>query len=101
MAHGNRLISRHTSGRPKLNQRVRGRGVLDFLALFRHRGPPRRARKPGNGGWQDTDLTALGGPISSAKSSPAKSSRARQRVRREEPVERAEVTDGYLAAHGL
>ncbi len=85
--------------------------MLDFLALFRHRGPPRRARKRGNGGWQDMDLTAPGGPMSSArgeaatsspaKSSPAKSSRSRQRVRREEPVARPEVTDGYLAAHGL
>jgi lipopolysaccharide export system ATP-binding protein len=84
--------------------------VFDILALFRHRGPPRRKRKTAaNGGWQDMDLDALGGtmaePRSSARSpargEQAQQSSARPRQRREEPAPRQEPVQGYLAAHGL
>jgi lipopolysaccharide export system ATP-binding protein len=99
--------------------------VFDILALFRrHRGPPRRKRQAGNGGWQDMDLDVLGGPVSSGpmpsgpkssgQMSQARSARApargeqqarqsagRPRQRHEEPAPRHEPVQGYLAAHGL
>src|SRR5262249_20270765 len=74
---------------------------------FRNSGPPRRKRKAANGGWQDMDLEALGGPMSQARPSarsPARGEQARQpanrqRQRREEPPRQGPV-QGYLAAHG-
>jgi lipopolysaccharide export system ATP-binding protein len=88
--------------------------VFNILALFRRRGPPRRKPKAGNGGWQDMDLDALGGPMPSSPASQARSSArapargeqakqspARPRQRREEPAPRQEPVQGYLAAHGL
>ena len=83
--------------------------MFDILALFRHRGPPRRKRNAANGGWQDMDLEALGGPMSQSRSSArapargeqAKQASARPRQRREEPPPRQEPVQGYLAAHGL
>ena len=82
--------------------------MFNILALFRNSGPPRRKRKAANGGWQDMDLEALGGPMSQARPSarsPARGEQARQpanrqRQRREEPP-RQEPVQGYLAAHGL
>jgi lipopolysaccharide export system ATP-binding protein len=88
--------------------------VFNILALFRRGGPPRRKPKAANGGWQDMDLEALNGSMtsgsitsgsmsqtrSSARGEQAKQSSARPRQRREEPV-RQEPVQGYLAAHGL
>src|SRR5262245_41433773 len=79
---------------------LRGKGVLDILALFRHRRPPRRPKKGGNGRWQD--VVALGGQMppvltkAAAKPAPAKPS-----PRREAPTTRREAGEGYLAAHSL
>jgi lipopolysaccharide export system ATP-binding protein len=75
--------------------------VLNILALFQHRRPPRRRRPAANGGWQDMDLTALGGPIPSARSKAAKLSPTKPRTRREPAGARQEAAQGYLAAHGL
>ena len=82
--------------------------MLDILALFRHRRPPRRKRKAANGGWQDLDLDALGGPMRDCRlGCPfARSRRIREAVHRdarapEEPASRQEPVQGYLAAHGL
>jgi lipopolysaccharide export system ATP-binding protein len=72
--------------------------VLNILALFRHRSPPRRARRRVNGGWQDADATSLDGSIPAARREAKKKPRAR-REEREEP--RQEASQGYLAAHNL
>jgi lipopolysaccharide export system ATP-binding protein len=71
--------------------------VLNILALFRHRRAPRPRRKPGNGGWQNIDLTSLGGsmPAPRAKKAPP----GRPRPQRQES--RPEASRGYLAAHKL
>jgi lipopolysaccharide export system ATP-binding protein len=71
--------------------------VLNILALFRHRRAPRPRRKPGNGGWQNIDLTSLGGamPAPRAKKAPP----GRPRPQREGP--RPDASRGYLAAHKL
>jgi lipopolysaccharide export system ATP-binding protein len=71
--------------------------VLNILALFRHRRAPRARRKAGNGGWQNIDLTSLGGsmPAPRAKKAPPSPSRPR----RDAP--RPEASRGYLAAHKL
>jgi lipopolysaccharide export system ATP-binding protein len=73
--------------------------VLNILALFRHRRAPRARRKAGNGGWQDIDLTSLGGPMPSARGK--KVAPARPRPRREPVASRQEAARGYLAAHSL
>jgi lipopolysaccharide export system ATP-binding protein len=72
--------------------------VLNILALFRHRRAPQPRRKAGNGGWQNIDLTSLGGPMPAprAKKAPPPS---RPRARRDAP--RPEASRGYLAAHSL
>src|SRR5215471_5001405 len=80
-----------------VNQGSEGRGVLNILALFRHRRPPRARRRAANGGWQDIDLTSLGGPIPAARAK--KAAPARPRPRRE--AGRQEPSRGYLAAHNL
>jgi lipopolysaccharide export system ATP-binding protein len=85
----------------QLTQGLRGRGVLNILALFRHRRRPRRSRKAPNGGWLDMDLASLERPMSSARGEAAKRSASRPRVRREEPARRQDPADLYLAAHGL
>jgi lipopolysaccharide export system ATP-binding protein len=77
-----------------------GRGVLNILALFRHRRAPRRTRKA-NGNWQSMDLTALGGPISSARGNTAKASPTKPRPRQDDAVSRQPAAEGYLAAHNL
>jgi lipopolysaccharide export system ATP-binding protein len=64
-----------------------GRRVLNLLALFRHRQPPRRRPKPGNGSWQD-------GGGSPPGSSPREAARPAASHRRREQA-------SYLAAHGL
>ena len=77
-----------------------GRGVLNILALFRHRRAPRRTRKP-NGSSQSMDLTALGGPISSARGTVAKASPTKPRPRQDAAASRQQGAQGYLAAHNL
>jgi lipopolysaccharide export system ATP-binding protein len=84
-----------------LNRGLRGRGVLNILALFRHRRPPRRRPEAGNGGWQDIGPTSLGGPVTSARAQAAKPSPSAQRRRREQPASGRDLHQGYLAAHGL
>jgi lipopolysaccharide export system ATP-binding protein len=78
--------------------------VLDLLALFRHRRAPRRARRAGNGGWQDVNVqdvnvTGLDEARPAARHEASRKPRAR-RVEREEPAQQ-EIPDSYLAAHGL
>jgi lipopolysaccharide export system ATP-binding protein len=79
--------------------------VLNILALFRYRRPPRRRPKPGNGSWQDIGLNSLGGPIASARAQAIRPAPAAPRRRREQPVSgrdvQRDVQQGYLAAHGL
>src|SRR5262249_1950743 len=83
------------------------RRVIDILALFRQRRPPRRKRPATNGGWADMDLDSLGGSIASAPAAHAEVARParRQRPRREDPapapVQEPELSQRYLAAHGL
>jgi lipopolysaccharide export system ATP-binding protein len=79
-----------------VNQGSEGRGVLNILALLRHRRPPRARRRAANGGWQDIDLTSLGGPMPARAK---KAAPARPRPRRE--AARQEPSRGYLAAHSL
>jgi len=74
--------------------------VLNILALFRHRRAPRRTRKP-NGSAQSMDLTALGGPISSARGIVAKASPTKPRPRQDAAASRKQGAQGYLAAHNL
>jgi lipopolysaccharide export system ATP-binding protein len=74
--------------------------VLNFLALFRHRRAPRQTRKA-NGSWQNMDLTALGGPISSARGNAAKASPTKPRPRQDAAAGRQQGVQGYLAAHNL
>src|SRR6266540_699118 len=73
------------------------RGVLNILALFRHRRAPRPRRKVGNDGWHDIDLTSLGGAIPAARAK--KAPPGRPRPRRDAP--RQEAPRAYLAAHNL
>jgi lipopolysaccharide export system ATP-binding protein len=74
--------------------------VLDILALFRHRRPPRRPKKGGNGRWQEA--VALGGQVPSVRSkAAAKPGPAKPRPRREAPAAKREGGEGYLAAHSL
>src|SRR5262249_48420546 len=75
----------------------KGGGVLNIFALFQNRRAPRPRRKAGNGGWQDTGLTSLGGPMPAARTKKAASSRPRggREAVRQEP------SRGYLAAHKL
>jgi lipopolysaccharide export system ATP-binding protein len=75
--------------------------VLNILALFRHRRPPRRRPQTGNGGWQDTDLTSLAAPTASVRAPAATPSATGPRRRREQPAGGRDVHQGYLAAHGL
>jgi lipopolysaccharide export system ATP-binding protein len=90
--------------------------VIDILALFRQRRPPRRKRPATNGGWADMDLDSLGGSIASAPAAhapaaPGEMARParRQRPRREDPApaprpapaQEPEPSQRYLAAHGL
>ena len=80
----------------------RGRGVLDILALFRHRRPPRRPPKTGNGRWQDVNPGSSGEAMPSARSKAApKPAAAKPRPRRQEPAARRDAPQGYLAAHSL
>ena len=74
--------------------------MLNILALFRHRRAPRRTRKA-NGNWQSMDLTALGGPIPSARGNTAKASPTKPRPRQDDAVSRQQAAQGYLAAHNL
>jgi lipopolysaccharide export system ATP-binding protein len=74
--------------------------VLDLLALFRHRRPPRRPKKAGNGRWQD--VVALGGQVPSVRGkAAAKPAPAKPSPRREAPTTRREAAEGYLVAHSL
>jgi len=76
--------------------------VFNILALFRHRSPPRRAPKAGNGRWQDTNLAPVNAPIPALRAKPTtKLSPTKPPARREEPAKRREVGQGYLAAHSL
>ena len=74
--------------------------MLNILALFRHRRAPRRTRKA-NGNWQSMDLTALGGPISSARGNTAKASPTKPRPRQDDAASRQQAAQGSLAAHNL
>jgi lipopolysaccharide export system ATP-binding protein len=82
-----------------LNRGLRGRGVLNILALFRHRRPPRprpkSGKETGNGGWPDID------PTTTVRGSAAKPSPTGPRKRREQPADGRDAHQGYLAAHGL
>ena len=75
--------------------------MRNILALFRHRRAPRRPRKAGNGGWQDIDLTSLGGPMPSVRGAAGAVLPTKVRLRGEQPARRESGADGYLAAHGL
>jgi lipopolysaccharide export system ATP-binding protein len=73
--------------------------VRNIFALFRHRGPPRAPRKA-NGGWQDIDLSSLGGAIPSARRV-SREVASKPRAKGERPAMRRTDADAYLAAHGL
>jgi lipopolysaccharide export system ATP-binding protein len=70
---------------------LRGRGVLDILALFRHRRAPRRGPRPGNGRWHED------APASRVKAT----SQGADRPRREQAASRQHPHHGYLAAHSI
>jgi lipopolysaccharide export system ATP-binding protein len=73
--------------------------VRNIFALFRHRRPPRAPRKA-NGGWQDIELSSLGGAIPSARRV-AREVASKPRAKDERPAMRRTDADAYLAAHGL
>jgi lipopolysaccharide export system ATP-binding protein len=76
--------------------------VRNLFALFRHRRAPRGPRKA-NGGWQDIDLSSLGGAIPGARPAhraPHEAS-TKSRPTGDRPATRPADADGYLAAHGL
>ncbi len=81
--------------------------MIDFLALFRSRRPPRRKRPAGAGGWQDantwqnSELESLGGAL--PRSAAARAPRSRRWFQRDEPArpQQQDPSQGYLAAHGL
>ena len=77
--------------------RLRGRGVFNFLALLRHRSPPRRKLPGGNGAWRDSMPSGPSGELASLRGQATKPSRGR----REQAVSAREAHHGYLAAHGL
>ncbi len=66
--------------------------MLNFLGLWRNRRPPpRRARRSGNGKWQEPG----------ARSAAPAETGAPVIRQRERPAARREPQQGYLAAHGL
>jgi lipopolysaccharide export system ATP-binding protein len=76
--------------------------VLDILALFRHRRPPRRHPKAGNGRWQEVNSGSPGGVVSSVRSKAVPTpGPAKPRPARPEPAGRRAAAQGYLAAHSL
>jgi len=79
------------------NRGLRGKGVIDILALLGYRRAPRRRRAAGNGRWQD--VAALDGPVASARGEAVKQSPAQSR--RPQPARRHDPAHAYLAAHGL
>jgi lipopolysaccharide export system ATP-binding protein len=84
-----------------LNQGLRGKGVRNLFALFRSHRRPRRTQKAGNGGWQDMNLPALGGAISSPRSEAMRLAAGKPRARRDDSGNRRDGSHAYLAAHGL
>jgi lipopolysaccharide export system ATP-binding protein len=74
--------------------------VFSILAMFRHRRPPRRKRKPGNGGWT-FNLGFLGGSTAARTGEVAASSSRPAPRRREQAARRSADHDGYLAAHNV
>ena len=81
--------------------RLRGRGVLNFLALLRHRSPPRRKLPGGNGAWRDSVSSGPSGELASLRGQTTKPSPGASRGRREQAASTRETHYGYLAAHGL
>jgi len=71
--------------------------VFNFLALLRHRSPPRRKLPGGNGAWRDSVPSGPSGELASLRGQATKPSRGR----REQAVSAREAHHGYLAAHGL
>jgi lipopolysaccharide export system ATP-binding protein len=78
--------------------RLRGRGVFNFLALLRHRSPPRRKLPGGNGAWRESGPS---GELASLRGQTTKPSPGASRGRREQAASARETHYGYLAAHGL
>jgi lipopolysaccharide export system ATP-binding protein len=75
--------------------------VLNFLALFRPRRPPRRTPRPANGGnWRDLDIAALEEAVG-GRDDGGRPAAARPSVRPSAARPRREPEQGYLAAHGL
>ena len=58
--------------------------MLNILALFRHRRPPRRRPNTGNGGWSDAGPAALAGPAMAVRGQAAKPSPTGPRRRPEQ-----------------
>ena len=75
--------------------------MLNILALFRHRRAPRPRRKPGNGGWQNIELTSLGGPMPAPRAKKVPPNRPRPQPQPQREGARPEASRGYLAAHKL
>src|SRR5205807_7217756 len=82
----------------RIDQGLRGRSVLNLLALFRHRRAPSRRSKPGNGRWQETGLSSAGASAKTARATASKSTSSRPRRQRRASRDPAQT---YLAAHGL
>jgi lipopolysaccharide export system ATP-binding protein len=74
--------------------------VLNLLALFQGRRAPQRKRPAANGGWQNMDLTSLGGSITS-RGETARPSPTRPPGRKKGAPVRREAAQGYLAAQSL
>ena len=74
--------------------------MLNLLALFQGRRAPQRKRPAANGGWQNMDLTSLGGSITS-RGETVRPSPTRPPGRKKGAPVRREAAQGYLAAQSL
>ena len=76
--------------------------MLNFLALLRHRRPPRRPPRAGNGRWHEGAEARAGGQVPAARSTAAtQPASAKPPLGRERPPSRRDAAEGYLAAHSL
>ncbi len=76
--------------------------MLNFLALLRHRRPPRRPPRAGNGRWHEGVEARADGQGPAARGTAAtQPASVKPQLRRERPASRREAAGGYLAAHSL
>jgi lipopolysaccharide export system ATP-binding protein len=75
--------------------------VLDIFALLRHRRPPRRPPKEGNGRWREAGAAVAPAQVPAVRGKAANGAPPQAQAQRTPPSTRRDAGEGYLAAHGL